>query len=95
MTSTHEGWGMVLTEAMSYGCVPFVYDTYESLHDIIDDGKNGIIAKPFDKKEMARRIQEAIDDGKKFTAMQNATVEKVKSFSIEQIVDKWETIFKL
>ena len=95
MTSTHEGWGMVLTEAMSYGCIPFAYATYESLHDIIDDGKNGIIAKPFDKKEMAKRIQEAIDDGNKFTAMQNAAVEKVKSFSIEQIVDKWETIFKL
>ena len=95
MTSTYEGWGMVLTEAMSYGCIPFAYDTYESVHDIIDDGKNGIIVKPFDKKEMARRIQEIIDDNEKFATMQNAALEKVKTFSVENIVDKWEEIFKL
>lgn len=95
MTSTYEGWGMVLTEAMSYGCVPFVYDTYESLHDIIDDGKNGIIAKPFNKEEMARRIQELIDNNDKYVAMQQNAIEKVKTFSIEKIVDKWEEIFKL
>lgn len=92
MTSTYEGWGMVLTEAMSYGCIPFAYDTYESVHDIIDDNKNGIIVKPFNKKEMAMRIQELIDDKEKFTAMQKAAIEKVKEFSVENIVDKWEKI---
>lgn len=95
MTSTYEGWGMVLTEAMSYGCVPFAYATYESLHDIIDDGKNGIIVKPFNKEEMARRIQEVIDDNEKFAAMQKAAIEKAKTFSVENIVDKWEEVFKL
>lgn len=95
MTSLYEGWGMVLTEAMSYGCIPFAYDTYESVHDIIDDKKNGIIVKPFNKKEMARRIQEIIDDKEKFAAMQKAAIEEVKEFSVENIIDKWEEIFKL
>lgn len=95
MTSIYEGWGMVLTEAMNYGCVPFAYDTYESLHDIIDNGKNGIIAKPFNKEEIARRIQEVIDDNEKFAAMQKAAIEKAKTFSVENIVDKWEEVFKL
>lgn len=95
MTSTYEGWGMVLTEAMSYGCVPFVYNTYESLHDIIDDGKNGIIVQPFNKEKMAQRIQELIDNNDKFRLMQQKSIEKVKLFSIENIVNKWETIFNL
>lgn len=95
MTSTYEGWGMVLTEAMNYGCVPFAYDTYESLHDIIEDNQNGIIVKPFNKKEMARRIQEFIDNNDKYVTMQQNAIEKVQTFSIVKIVDKWEEIFKL
>ena len=95
MTSINEGWGMVLNEGMSYGCVPFAYDTYESLNDIIDDDKNGIIVKPFDKKGMSRRLQEIIDNKEKFAIMQKAALEKVKTFSVENIVDKWEEIFKL
>lgn len=95
MTSICEGFPMVLVEAMSNICIPFVYNTFESLYDIIDDDKDGIIVKPFDKKEMARRIQEIIDDKDKFVAMQKAAIEKVKEFSAENIIDKWEEIFKL
>lgn len=95
ITSISEGWGMTIVEAMSYGCVPFVYDTYESLHNIIDDNKNGIIVKPFNKEEMIQRIQEIIDNKDKYVAVQQNAIEKVKTFSIEKIVDKWEEIFKL
>lgn len=95
LTSLSEGFPMVLIEAMGNGCVPFAYNTFESLNDIIDDGKNGIIVKPFNKKEMARRIQEVIDDNEKFAAMQKAAIEKAKTFSVENIVDKWEEVFKL
>lgn len=95
MTSICEGYPMVLIEAMCNGCIPFAYNTFESLQDIIDDGKNGIIVKPFDKVEMAKRIQEIIDDKEKFAAMQKAAIEKAKTFSVENIVDKWEEVFKL
>lgn len=95
LTSLSEGFPMVLIEAMSNGCVPFVYNTFESINDIIDDGKNGIIVKPFNKEEMARRIQEVIDNKDNYVAMQQNAIEKVKTFSIEKIVDKWEEIFKL
>ena len=38
---------MVLTEAMQYSCVPIAYNSYESLDDIIQHGKNGFKVKPF------------------------------------------------
>lgn len=95
ITSISEGWGMTIVESMNYGCVPFAYDTYESLHDIIEDNKNGIVVKPFNKEEMAQRIQEVIDNKDNYVAMQQNAIEKVKTFSIEKIVDKWEEIFKL
>lgn len=95
ITSISEGWGMTIVESMNYGCVPFAYDTYESLYDIIEENKNGVVVKPFDKEEMAQRIQELIDNNDKYVAMQQNVIEKVKTFSIEKIVDKWEEIFKL
>lgn len=95
ITSINEGFPMVIVEAMSYACIPCVYNTFESLNDIITNGKNGIIAEPFNKEEIARRIQEVIDDNEKFAAMQKAAIEKAKTFSVENIVDKWEEVFKL
>lgn len=45
MTSKSEGWGLTLTEAQQYGCVPIAFDTYASLHEIITDRFNGFIIK--------------------------------------------------
>lgn len=41
MTSTYEGFPMVLIEAQQYGCVPMAFDSFEAVHDIIEDGENG------------------------------------------------------
>jgi len=43
MTSRFEGWPMVLMEAMQMGVVPVVYNSFESLSDIVVDGENGYI----------------------------------------------------
>lgn len=56
MTSNHEGWGLVLTEAMQYGCVPVAFDSFESIHEIIEDGKNGFLVNPFDMDMYADKI---------------------------------------
>jgi glycosyltransferase involved in cell wall biosynthesis len=43
MTSTAEGWGMVLTEAQQMGVPVVAMDSFGALHDIIEDGYNGRI----------------------------------------------------
>ena len=37
MTSSFEGWGLTLTEAQQYGCVPLAFHSFASLTDIITD----------------------------------------------------------
>lgn len=92
MTSFQEGWGMVLTEAMSYGCIPFAYDTYEALHDIIEDGVSGIIVSPYDKDRMVRRIEEIINNEDTFLSMQKASIMRTEKFSVDNIVTAWEVL---
>lgn len=93
LTSIYEGWGMVLTEGMSYGCVPCVYGSYGAAFDIVDDGVNGIISTPFRPKEMADRIQTLINDESRLVQMSSSAIEKVKDFNADKVADKWDALF--
>lgn len=93
MTSIYEGWGMVLTEGMSYGCVPCVYGSYGAAFDIVDDGVNGIISTPFRPKEIADRIQTLINDESRLVQMSSSAIEKVKDFNADKVADKWDALF--
>lgn len=91
MTSFYEGWGMVLTEAMNYGCIPCAFDTYESLHDIIESEHDGIIVPPFDVKFLVNKLNAIINSPDRLSIMQRSCIVKADHFSVERIVDKWET----
>lgn len=92
VTSYSESWCMVLVEAMSYGCVPIAYDTYETLHDIVDDKKNGFIIPQISYKMMAECLEKSINNKEEYRIMSTEAKEKVKRFSIELTVNKWEEL---
>ena len=94
LTSFYEGWGMSLTEGMQYGCIPFTFDNYGAASDIIDDNINGCLVDAFDEKEYANRLSHLMNDDDKRLEMSRAAIEKVKLFSAENIVDKWEKLFE-
>ncbi len=92
LTSIYEGWGMVLTEGMAYGCIPCTYDTYETAHDIIDNHKCGLITSPLKPIDMANKIQQIIDNPKQMECFSKRATQKVNQFSVESTVDKWEEL---
>ena len=94
VTSWYEGWGMTITEGMANGCVPLVYDTYEAITDIFDDGKSGFVVKSCKPKELAEKMIKLMDDSKLLESMGMQAYEKSKQFSPSNIVDKWEKLFK-
>lgn len=91
VTSYGESWCMAITEGMANGCIPFVYDTYESLRDIVDNEINGFIVKPT-PHFMAAAIQEYIDNSSRYNKMVNSAKEKVDEFNLSNTVDKWEVL---
>lgn len=93
LTSLFEGWGMVLTEGMSFGCIPVCFDSYESARDIIDDGENGIIASSFSATDMADRMTNMANDRFTLETMSINAIEKVKLFDLGLIANKWEDLF--
>ena len=94
LTSNFEGWGMALTEGMQYGCIPFTFSNYGAAYEIIDDGINGCLIPAYNLKKYASRLSKLMSDDAMRLKMSMAAIEKVKMFSVENVVDKWEELFK-
>lgn len=93
-TSVAEGWGLVLVEAMQYGCVPMAFDSYASVHDIIEDGENGYIIPAFNEKEYARKLDLLMTDEDLRMTMAHKGRESVNHFNPEAIARKWIELFQ-
>ena len=94
MTSNYEGFPMTIVEAMQYGCIPVVFDSFAAVHDVIENGKNGVIIPKFSEKQFAEAIVLLSSQAKKCEVMGEDAQMSVKRFSIDNIVEKWEAIFK-
>lgn len=91
MTSGHEGFGMVLTEAMSRGAVPIAFESFASVRDIITDDRQLVPWKNLNE------YCQKLDDLMHNTSLQQALREKgylnADKFQIGFIVDQWEDLF--
>lgn len=92
-TSTVEGWGMVLVEAQSCGCVPIAFDSYASVCDIIEDGVNGVLVKPFDLQEYADKLIYVMKNQSARETMARRGLETVSRFKTDIVADVWIRLF--
>lgn len=89
MTSAFEGWGLTLTEAQQYGCVPMAFNSYESLPDIIDDGQNGIIVDWPDTRQYASKLASLMADNGLRRQMAAKAIETSHRFEAEKVGRMW------
>lgn len=94
LTSSYEGWGMVLTEAMQCGAVPVAFNSFASVTDIIDDGRNGVLIKPFSIKQYEKALRQLMDNPDLLNRMSKYAQQDIKRYSVENVVDQWEALFK-
>lgn len=89
MTSSYEGFGIVLVEAMQYGVVPMAFNSYLSVTDVIDDGKNGLLIEPFNVDEYASALSGLIEDEECRLALAHRALKKAQDFSLDTVGEKW------
>ena len=59
LTSTYEGWGLVLVEAQTQGVVPMAFDVSAGINTIIGNHEyGGRLVRPFDIDEYASKLYE-------------------------------------
>lgn len=61
LSSRHESWGLVVTEAMSYGCYPIVTDCCDAFYEVLDDTYSKIVPNE-DQKKMQAAIEDVLDN---------------------------------
>jgi glycosyltransferase involved in cell wall biosynthesis len=88
-----EGFPVTLIESLQNACIPVVMDSFLSLSDIIEDGKNGFITPNNDTKTMARKVQILMRDESLRKEIALNGIQSVKKFDVEIIAQEWEKLF--
>ena len=92
--SRYEGFGLVLTEAMSCGVPPVSFACPTGPRDIITDGLDGLLVKNGDIAGLAEKICYLIENEDIRREMGRNARESVKRFKKENIMSQWMDLFE-
>ena len=94
LSSRYEGFGLVITEAMSCGlpCVSFACPCGPK--DIITDGVNGYLVEPGNVEALAERICYLIEHEELRKEMGKAARKRAEDFREEKIMQQWVDLFE-
>lgn len=84
---------MVILEAMNYGCVPIIYNSFSAASDIINNYQNGILV-PYNREDLfIDNIKAIINNPAKCHEMSVNAQQASTSFSIEKVTQNWIELF--
>ena len=94
MTSTYEGWGLVLSEAQASGVVPIAFDSSAGIRELIGkDSTYGCLVAPFDLDGYAAQLRRLCQDVELRSRLSQAAQTHCLDYSPERIRLRWEEIF--
>lgn len=94
MTSCYEGFPMTLLESMQFGCVPIAFNSFSSIQDLIEKGKNGFLVQNGNEEDFISKLSMLMNDKRQRQRISEQAVSTSQNFTIEKVVDKWEQLFK-
>ena len=92
-SSKFEGFGLVITEAMSCGLPVVSFDCPWGPRAIIRDGEDGLLVENGNVEKLADAIIWMIQHPEMRSKMATKAIENVQRFSIEKIAEKWRSLF--
>ncbi|MDR0895154.1 MAG: glycosyltransferase family 4 protein [Prevotellaceae bacterium] len=93
LSSSFEGFGLVIVEAMSCGVPVVSFACPCGPRDIISDNEDGFLVTPGDTSELANRIIQLIENEDKRIEMGRKAKVKAQKYRIEQIGRQWINLF--
>lgn len=92
ITSNFEGTPMVIPETMAYGVIPIVMYSFAGVNELIQNGYNGILTKPFRITDMADAIQGLIDNPTKLDTLSNNGKITIRNINNDSLLKEWNKI---
>ena len=87
LSSTHEGLGIVIQEAMQVG-LPIIATNNGGQTELIEDGVNGFLVEVGDYKAIAKLVKRLLDDSALSEYFRNVNLTKIKQYTASNIVGK-------
>lgn len=94
LSSLYEGFPMALAEAMALGLPAVATRCPSGPEEIIQDHQNGILIPVADETALARALSMLLKDEKLRQKLGQAGSQRIKDFSAEKIVKKYELLLK-
>ena len=94
LLSSHEGFGLTLIEAASFGIPTLAYND-SGFEDIIVDGENGYLFERYDFEAMAEKIRLIYNDNTIFERLSENCQKRIKQFSYDTIISRWMDILNM
>src|SRR6266496_4530600 len=92
MPSQSEGLPVVGVQALAKG-LAIVASRVGGFVDLVDDDKNGYLIKETDAAKFSTLLSVLLSDSNRLLSFRNASLEKARSFELDQIVKEYESIF--
>lgn len=92
LTSEYEGFGIVLIEAMAKG-IPVIVFEYVGVHDIINDGVDGLIVPFGDVDAFVQKLKQLMADKDLYERLATSALSSVHKFDKEKVMKKWDALF--
>lgn len=93
MTSVWEGQPMSVIEAMHFGCVPVVVDSFEAIHDLVKNNVNGILCKYNDFDDVCNKLSNMLSDEDTIKEYSNTILNSRNELFLEDnILQKWDRL---
>ena len=94
MTSSFEGYGMVIVEAQAYGVVPIAFNSFPILSYMFLDFKAGVEVEPFSIQDYTQKVIYLIENEQKINDFVKFGKVAVERFLPTKIAQDWENLFK-
>jgi poly(glycerol-phosphate) alpha-glucosyltransferase len=93
LTSTSEGMGLVLAEAMARGCLPIAYDVRYGPADVVTHGVDGFLVPAGDTAALAAVVEHVSGlDEAALLAMRQAAVRSAQRFDDSRVARRWAEV---
>ncbi len=94
LSSSYEGYGMVLLEARQAGIVPVAFDCSAGVRDVITHQRNGLLVPAFDEEAFAASLLRLIRDDSLRDRLSQQAIEDAGQNDIEYIGPLWTSLFE-